>query len=394
MSGMRPTGRLHLGHYYGVLRNWIELQNEYECWFFVADWHALTTMYRHPWSVESNIFDTVVDWLASGINPTVANIFVQSKVPEHAELNLLLGMITPLGWLERVPSYKDYVARQGEGNPPNFGFLGYPVLQSADILLYQAGRVPVGADQVAHIEITREIARHFNFLYGKEENFQQAAEGAIRQLGRKLGALYRSFVVAYQEKGDAGALEKGRALLAEHPSLSIADRDRLSGYLTGGGRMILPEPEALLTDTPKVPGLDGEKMSKSYGNTITLRDDNDEIATKIRTMKTDPARIRLKDPGNPDKCPVADLHRIYSDEATQRWMTEGCTQARIGCLDCKKPVIDAVQSEIRPVREEALRLENNRDYIGEVVGKGIEKAREAANRTLIEVRDAMGMSYY
>lgn len=394
LSGMRPTGRLHLGHYRGVLKNWIRLQNEHECWFFVADWHALTTMHHESWLVPENSFDTVIDWLASGINPAIANIFIQSQVPEHAELNLILGMITPLGWLERVPSYKDYLAKNDhKKNPASFGFLGYPVLQSADILLYRSSLVPVGADQAAHVEVAREIARHFNFLYGRKTDFKEAAEAAIPKLGKKLGALYRKLAAEYQEKGDHGALERGQALLTEHSSLSIADQERLSGYLSGGGRVILPEPEVLLTEASKIPGLDGEKMSKSSNNTITLRDTNDEIARKIRVMKTDPARIKRADPGNPDHCPVAELHRTYSDQATQDWMAQGCRHASIGCVDCKKPLIEAIQAEVTPIRKEAEQLKDNRDYIVKIISEGVEKAREAADRTLEEVRDAMGMSY-
>lgn len=392
LSGMRPTGRLHLGHYHGVLKNWIRLQHEYECWFFIADWHALTTHYNDSHVIVNNAFDTVVDWLATGISPGSANIFIQSQVPEHAELQLILGMCTPLGWLERVPSYKDYQKKQDK-DAATFGFLGYPLLQSADILIYRAGLVPVGADQVAHIEITREIARRFNYLYGREEGFEKMAEAAIKKLGRKSAKLYRDFSRAYQERGETEALEQGRALLAEHPSLSIGDQERLFGYLDGGGKIILPPPEVLLTESSKMPGVDGEKMSKSSNNTITLRDTDDEIAAKIRTMKTDPARLRRTNPGDPAKCPVWSLHEVYSDEQTKDWVQAGCKGATIGCVDCKKPVIDAIQAELTPIRNESRRFEEDHDLVLHIIEEGAEKAREAARETLDEVRHAVGLSY-
>lgn len=396
LSGMRPTGKLHLGHYHGVLKNWIKLQNEYECWFFIADWHALTTMYADTGAIADNIFDTVVDWLAVGLDPDTANIFIQSQVPEHAELQLILGMITPVSWLERVPSYKDYMQQQkesGSKEPSSFGFLGYPLLQSADILLYRPGHVPVGADQEAHVEIARDIAKRFNHLYGREPDFKNLAEAAIAKLGKKAAASYRGYIEAYQEQGDREALEKGRILLSEHLSLSIGDRERLVGYLSGGGRIILPEPEVMLTQTSKLPGLNGEKMSKSHNNTITLRDTNDEIANKIVSMKTDPARKRRHDPGDPKNCPVADLHEIYSDQPTKEWMQNGCLSAGIGCLECKQPIIEAVQAEITPIRSEAKRISENRGFIWDVVEEGATKAREAASATLEEVRHALDMSY-
>ncbi|HSG89936.1 MAG TPA: tryptophan--tRNA ligase, partial [Pseudomonadales bacterium] len=308
LSGMRPTGRLHLGHYHGVLRNWVRMQHELECFFFVADWHALTTNYDNPHDIEQYTWDTVIDWLAAGVNPGSATLFIQSKVPEHAELHLLLSMITPLGWLERVPSYKDQQAKLREKDLTTYGFLGYPLLQSADILLYRAGKVPVGADQVAHVELTREVARRFNFVYGREPGFEDQAEAAIGKIGKKAQRLYRESRTAYLERGDAEALDRARALLSDQPNLSIGDRERLFGYLEGGGKLILPEPDALLTESPKVPGLDGEKMSKSYHNTISLREEDDEVEQKIRTMKTDPARARRNDPGNPENCPVWSLH--------------------------------------------------------------------------------------
>jgi tryptophanyl-tRNA synthetase len=393
LSGMRPTGRLHIGHYHGVLRNWVRLQHEYECFFFVADWHALTTDYEAPWDIERQTWDMVIDWLAAGVNPGSATLFVQSKVPEHAELHLLLSMITPLGWLERVPTYKDQQAKLNEKDLTTYGFLGYPLLQSADILLYRAGRVPVGADQVAHVELTREVARRFNFIYGREPGYEDQAEAAIDKMGKKAKRLYKELRTAFLERGDEEALERARALLAEQSNLSIGDRERLFGYLEGGGRVILPEPESLLTETPKVPGLDGEKMSKSYRNTISLREEPDEIEQKIRTMKTDPARVRRTDPGTPANCPVYALHELYSDDDTKNWAVKGCTSAGIGCIDCKGPLIDAVQKEQRGMRDRARQYEDSPDLVKAIIAEGSEHARDVAKATLEEVRRAMGLGY-
>ncbi len=390
---MRPTGRLHLGHYHGVLKNWIRLQHEYECFFFVADWHALTTHYNEPYDIEQYTFDTVVDWLAAGVNPGSATLFVQSKVPEHAELHLLLSMITPVSWLERVPSYKDQQAKLGERDLATYGFLGYPVLQSADILIYRAANVPVGADQVAHVEVTREIARRFNHIYGREPGFEQHAEAAVKKMGKKAGRLYSDLRKTYQTDGDVDALQKARALLAEQQNLSIGDRERLFGYLEGGGRIILPEPHALLTDDAKVPGLDGEKMSKSYENTIRMREEPNVIEQKIKTMKTDPARMRRDDPGNPDICPVFALHQIYSSDETRAWAAEGCRTAGIGCLECKGPLIDAIKAEQAPIRERAQQYERDRDMVQSILMEGSEEAREVARETLEEVRAAIGISH-
>lgn len=390
---MRPTGRLHLGHYHGVLRNWVQLQHEFECYFFVADWHALTTDYEHAQGIEQSIFDTVVDWLAAGVNPGAATLFVQSRVPEHAELHLLLSMITPVSWLERVPSYKDQQAKLNDRDLATYGFLGYPLLQAADILIYRAGKVPVGADQVAHVELTREIARRFNHIYGREPGFEEQAEAAVAKMGKKAARLYKDLRRRYQEQGDGEALERARALIGEQQNLSIGDRERLFGYLEGGGRIILPEPQALLTAQPKVPGLDGEKMSKSYQNTINLRESADSVTEKVRTMKTDPARVRRSDPGNPEVCPVYDLHRIYSDERTLSWAAEGCRSAGIGCLDCKKPLIEAINAEQATMRERAMQFEQDPDLVQSILLEGAEKARDVARETLDDVRSAIGISH-
>jgi tryptophanyl-tRNA synthetase len=393
LSGMRPTGRLHLGHLYGVIHNWVKLQHEFECFFFVADWHALTTHYEDPHIIENSIWDMVVDWLAAGVSPSAATLFVQSKVPEHAELHLLLSMMTPLGWLERVPSYKDMQDNLKEKDINTYGFLGYPLLQSADILIYRAGWVPVGADQVAHVELTREVARRFNHLYGKEPDFEESARAAIAKMSKKVSKLYDELRKRYQEQGDHEALQRAQALLMEQQNITIGDRERLFGYIEGGGKIILPEPAAKLTEAARMPGLDGRKMSKSYDNVITLRDSNDEISKKIRPMPTDPARVRKTDPGTPEKCPVWQLHEIFSTEETRAWVQQGCRGASIGCLECKKPVIDAIVTELSPIRERARQYEDNPDLVKSIIVEGSEKARATARDTLQDVRQAMGLSY-
>ena len=393
LSGMRPTGKLHLGHYHGVLKNWIELQHTHECYFFVADWHALTTHYDDPEVIEDNVWTMVIDWLAAGVNPGSASLFIQSKVPEHAELHLLLSMITPLSWLERVPSYKDQQTKLNEKDLSTYGFLGYPLLQSADILIYKAGLVPVGADQVPHVEMTREVARRFNHIFGRDSGFVELAEVAIKKLGRKSSKMYRELRKEFLEKGNQESLEKAQAMLQEQQNISLGDRDRLFGYLEGGGKVILPEPQALLTEASVMPGLDGGKMSKSYGNFISMREDEDSIVKKIKTMTTDPARVRRTDPGDPEKCPVFKLHEIYSDQAQKAWVVEGCKSAGIGCLDCKKPIIDAIIDEQKPMRERARQYEENPDLVKSIVAEGCEKARSVARTTLEEVRQAMGLNY-
>ncbi|HEY4697841.1 MAG TPA: tryptophan--tRNA ligase [Gallionella sp.] len=393
LSGMRPTGSLHLGHYHGVLKNWVQMQNEYECLFFVADWHALTTHYDTPQIIEQNVWDMVVDWLAAGINPARATLFIQSRVPEHAELHLLLSMITPLGWLERVPTYKDQQEKLTEKDLSTYGFLGYPLLQSADILIYRATQVPVGEDQVPHIEFTREIARRFNHIYGREPGFEEKAEAAVRKLGSKKAKLYFELRTRYQEQGDDAALESAKSLLDEQQSLSHGDRERLFGYLEGSGKMILSEPRAMLTAASKMPGLDGQKMSKSYNNTITLREDEASVSKKIRTMPTDPARIRRSDPGDPAKCPVWPLHQVYSGEDTKQWVMKGCKSAGIGCIECKQPVIDAVLEEQRPMRERAQMYLDDPALVRNIIADGCEKARKLAAETMRDVREAMGLSY-
>ena len=393
VSGMRPTGMLHLGHYNGVLKNWVTLQHELECLFFVADWHALTTHYDSPEIIENNVWDMVIDWLAAGVDPAQATIFIQSKVPEHAELFTLLSMITPLGWLERVPTYKDQQEKLSSKDLSTYGFLGYPLLQSADILIYKATQVPVGEDQVPHIEFTREVARRFNHLYGKEVGFEERAEEAIKKLGSKKSQLYRELRTAYQEEGDDQALISAKALIEEQQSLSLGDKERLLGFLEGGGKMILIEPEYKLALASKMIGLDGQKMSKSYNNTISLRESPDEIEKKIRKMPTDPARIRRSDPGDPKKCPVWQLHEVYSDEKTRQWVENGCKNADIGCIECKQPVVNSVLKELKPIQERALHYIDSPDLVKSVVAEGCEKARKIARDTMRDVREVMGVSF-
>ena len=391
LSGMRPTGKLHLGHYHGVLKNWVALQHEYECFFFVADWHALTTDYEDPSRIPQASFDMVIDWLASGISAGAATLFIQSRVPEHAELHLLLSMITPLGWLERVPSYKDQQEKLKEKDLATYGFLGYPLLQSADILIYKAGAVPVGEDQVAHVEMTREIARRFNHIYGREPDFEAQAEQAKRKMGKKNAKMFDQLKRRYQEQGDQEALAVARALLESQANITIGDRERLLGYLEGGGRVILPEPAPLLTKAAKMPGLDGQKMSKSYGNTIALRDDPDAVEQKLRTMPTDPARVRRTDPGNPEVCPVWQFHQVYSETEVKDWVQQGCRSAGIGCVECKQPIIDAVRKELEPIQAEAKRLEAEPDLVRSFINEGCERARDTARETMEDVRHVMSL---
>lgn len=394
LSGMRTTGQLHLGHYHGVLKNWLTLQHQYDCIFMVADWHALTTHYEDTRDLQAHVFDNVVTWLAVGINPSLAHIAIQSRVPEQAILNLLLSMITPLSWLERVPTYKEQQQKLQDKDLSTYGFLGYPLLQAADILTYKASLVPVGEDQVPHIEFAREVARRFNHLYGRDPGFVEKAHDAVQKLGGKQGKLYEACRREYQEQGKAAALEKGQALIESQTTLTLSDRERLIGYLEGTGKIILPEPKALLTESAKIPGLDGQKMSKSYHNVISLRDNPAEVEQKVRTMPTDPARVRRTDPGTPEKCPVWNFHKIYSDESMQEWVQVGCTTAGIGCIDCKKPIIEKINQELQPIQEKMVEYENNPGLVRNIIAEGTEAAQEIAQDTLEEVQEAMGLSYF
>ena len=393
LSGMRPTGALHLGHFHGVLKNWVRLQAEYPCLFFVADWHALTTDYETPDNVQRNGWEMIVDWLAAGVDPTQATLFVQSLVPEHAELHLLLSMMTPLGWLERVPTYKDQQEKLADRDLSTYGFLGYPLLQSADILIYRAKYVPVGEDQVPHVEFTREVARRFNHLYGREAGFEDKAKAAVKKMGSKKSRLFNELRGRFLEQGDAEALQRAQALLEEQQNLSRGDRERLYGWLEGSGKKILVEPEVLLTESARLPGLDGQKMSKSYGNAIELRDEPATVTRKIRTMPTDPARVKRSDPGNPERCPVWQLHLVYSDAERKQWVQQGCTSAGIGCLDCKQPVIEAVLAELAPMRERAQAYRDDPTLVKNIIADGCERARKLASETMRDVREALGLDY-
>ena len=345
LSGMRPTGKLHLGNYVGALQNWVGLQNEYECFFFVADWHALTTDYADPSAVKTNSIEVATDWLAAGLDPERCVLFVQSHVPQHAELHLLFSMITPLGWLERVPSYKEQQVQLAEKSLGTYGFLGYPLLQAADILMYLADFVPVGQDQVAHVELTREVARRFNQFYW--------APGKTRS---------------------------GRGLRG--PDVPEAKRV-----------YVFPEPQPLLTPAAKLPGTDGRKMSKSYGNFINLSDPEPVVRQKLKTMVTDPARVRRNDPGEPDVCPVGDLHKIFSNQQTLAKVYEGCRTAGIGCIECKGWVADNVMAVLAPIQERRRPFEQNPKLAWDVLEAGSARARIVAQQTIEQAREAMNMSH-
>ena len=393
LSGMRPTGALHLGHYHGVLKNWIKIQHEFECLFMVADWHALTTHYDSTLGLENHVWEMVVDWLAAGVDPNQATLFIQSRVPEHAELHLLLSMVTPVGWLERVPTYKEQQQKLTDRDLSSYGFLGYPLLQAADILLYRANRVPVGEDQVPHIEFAREVARRFNHFYGREKDFEANALAAARKMGNKKSRLYLELRTRYTERGDAEALLAARDLLGEAQNLSLGDRERLFGYLEGNAKPILAEPQALLTEASRLPGLDGQKMAKSYGNTLPLRLSEEALTHKISTMKTDEARKLRTDPGEPTRCPVYAFHKLYSDEKTLTWVEDGCRTAGIGCVQCKQPIIEQVILELRPLRERAQLYQEDPTLVRNIIADGCERARRLACDTLRDVREAMGLVY-
>jgi len=390
---MRPSGRLHLGHYHGVLKNWAQLQHEHECFFFVADWHVLTTHYDDPAIIQQSVWDMVIDWLAAGVNPGSATMFIQSKVPEHAELHLLLSMLTPLSWLERAPSYKEQQDKLSDKDLSTYGFLGYPLLQTADILIYKAGAVPVGLDQVPHVEMSREIARRFNHYYGRELGFEEKAEAAIKKLGKKNAKLYNNLRRDYVQEGNEESLSKAYALVEGHSSISLGDKERLVGYLDGGGKIILPEPQALLTPVSKMPGLDGQKMSKSYNNVIEMRESEESVEIKIKRMQTDPARVRLTDAGNPDNCPVWQLHEVYSADEVKSWVKTGCTTAGIGCLECKQPLVDCIKRETAEFKVRAKEFEDDPDLVRNIIAEGSDRARDIAKETMQNVREVMGLSY-
>jgi len=397
LSGMRPTGALHLGHYHGALKNWVRLQNEYDCYYFVADWHALTTHYEERDVLEKHVYEMVIDWIAAGLDPDRCTIFIQSRLPEHAELFTLLAMGTPLGWLERVPTYKDQMDKLKDRDLATYGFLGYPLLQAADILIYKAAYVPVGEDQASHVELTREVARRFNHLYGRVPGFDAKVEVALAKLGRDDARYFDKQRKAFGETGSPEALAKGEAIVrkaaANVAGWSDDDTELLLGHLRGSGKTILPEPQALHTEVLRLPGLDGAKMSKSYGNAVLMRDEPEVVEKKIRGMTTDPARVRRTDPGDPKRCPVWQFHQLYSDDATKEWVVKGCTSAGIGCLECKQPVIDAIVKEQQPWRERAEAYLANPKQVHWVVEVGTERARAVAKRTMRDVREAMGLNY-
>ncbi|MCE5388322.1 MAG: tryptophan--tRNA ligase [Acidithiobacillus sp.] len=394
VSGMRPTGRLHLGHYHGVLKNWLALQENRECYFFVADLHALTTHYEHPEGIRNSTWDLLVEWLAVGLDPEKAVLFIQSWVPQHAELALLLGMMTPLSWLERVPTFKDQQEQLRDKDLATYGFLGYPALMSADILLYDATEVPVGADQVAHLEIARELARRFNSLYGRTASDQAAIEAGLQALGKKARRSLEKLREDYQREGSPQLLAQAQAVVADAASISEVTRTLLMNYLEGKGRSILREPQVLLTAASKMPGLDGRKMSKSYGNTLGLREEPEQVRKKLLTMPTDPARVGRHDPGEPERCPVWPFHQAYSSVETQAWVQEGCRSAGIGCVDCKQALVEKVLAEQAPIRERADYWAARPDDLRQIAAAGAQKAREKAAQTLARVQEVMGLDVH
>jgi len=397
LSGMRPTGSMHLGHYLGALKNWVRLQDEHECFFFVADWHALTTHYDEREIIGQSTYEMVIDWLAAGLDPDKSTIFIQSRLPEHAELFTLLAMGTPLGWLERVPTYKDQMEKLKDRDLATYGFLGYPLLQAADILIYKATYVPVGEDQSSHVELTREVARRFNNLYGRGKDFEAQIAAALAKLPKDDQRYYEKQRKAFGETGSEESRAKGEGIVKKAAGAiagwAAEDTELLLGHLKGSGRSVLVEPMALHTEVLKLPGLDGAKMSKSYGNAVLMRDDADTVAKKIRGMATDPARVRRTDPGDPAKCPVWQFHVSYSDESTKDWVQKGCKSAGIGCLECKQPVIDAVVKQQQPWRERAAALTADPQKVVRIVEAGTERARVVARQTMKDVREAMGLGY-
>jgi tryptophanyl-tRNA synthetase len=393
LSGMRPTGALHLGHYHGALKNWVRLQSSMDCYFFVADWHALTTHYESREVIEKNVYEMVIDWLAAGLDPDQCTLFLQSRIPEHAELFTLLAMGTPLGWLERVPTYKDQQEKLKDKDLSTYGFLGYPLLQAADILIYKAKYVPVGEDQASHVELTREAARRFNHLYGREVNFEDKLALTFAKLLPEEVKRFEKSRKKFQETGDLKSLEGATGFVNNDPRLEVSDRERLLGYFKGTGSSILPEPQVLLTQASKLPGLDGAKMSKSYNNAIAIREDRATLESKVRKMPTDPARIKRDDPGQPERCTVWQFHQIYSNESTQAWVQNGCTSAGIGCLDCKQPIIEAILHEQQPMLERAQRYIQDPRMVRDIIDAGTERARITARETMNDVRQAMGLNY-
>ena len=393
LSGMRPTGALHLGHYHGALKNWVRLQSEMECFYFVADWHALTTHYESREVIEKNVYEMVIDWLAAGLDPEQCTIFLQSRLPEHAELFTLLAMGTPLGWLERVPTYKDQQEKLKDKDLSTYGFLGYPLLQAADILIYKAKYVPVGEDQASHVELTREAARRFNHLYGREIHYEEKIHASLAKLPKDSAKRFEKSRKQFQETGDTRALEGAMGYIASAPELDSHDRERLEGHFRGTGKVILPEPQVLLTEASRLPGLDGAKMSKSYNNSIAIREDKASLEHKVKRMPTDPARVKRTDAGDPARCPVWEFHKVYSSPEVRGWVEQGCKSAGIGCLECKQPVIDGMLKEQQPMLVRAAPYVANPRIVRDIVDAGTERARVVARETMRDVREAMGLNY-
>jgi len=400
LSGMRPTGRLHIGHYFGALQNWIRMQEEYDCFYFVADWHALTTHYEETSSIAENTLQVAMDWLAAGLDPTKSTIFVQSSVLEHAELHVLLSMITPLSWLERVPTYREQIENLKDRDLGTYGFLGYPLLQSADIVIYDADFVPVGEDQVPHVELTREIVRTFNFTFGLriQDDLFRDLQAYSRVRSKLSGTIHEPAGPAPGIQNNSQALP-GDSRSAE---FRIAARRAINewgfeNFLMKMGadrkyfklKPILHEPAHLLTETPRMPGTDGRRMAKSYGNAIWLSEPDDSIRTKIRAMVTDPARVRRHDPGNPDICPVFAWHKLFSDQPVIDRVNKECRTAEIGCVDCKGLMGDALIRWIAPVRARRLAFEAQPERVKDILAEGSAKARKAARRTMRRVRKAI-----
>ncbi len=394
---MRPTGAMHLGHYHGALKNWVRMQHEHDCFFFVADWHALTTHYEEREVMARYVYEMVTDWLAAGLDPDKCTIFIQSRIPEHAELFTLLAMGTPLGWLERVPTYKDQIEKLKDRDLATYGFLGYPLLQAADILIYKAAYVPVGEDQASHVELTREVARRFNHLYGRGAGHEARIAASLVKLSKDDARYLEKQRKAFQEGGDAEAMKRAEGLIARAATSAAGwtsdDTELLQGHVRGTGQSVLTEPLALHTEVTKLPGLDGAKMSKSYGNAIAMREDPKAVEEKIKRMPTDPQRVRRTDPGDPARCPVWQFHKVYSDASTQDWAMKGCTTAGIGCLECKQPVIERILAEQKPWRERADALLAEPKKIHWIIEAGTERARTAAKQTMHDVRQAMGLNY-
>ncbi len=385
LSGMRPTGHLHIGHYFGALQNWIQLQDEYECFYCVVDWHALTTDYADTSQVAQNTLEVAIDWLAAGLDPQKSTFFVQSQVPEHAELHLLLSMVTPLSWLERVPTYKEQLENIKDKNLHTYGFLGYPVLQAADIVMYDADLVPVGEDQVSHVELTREIVRRFNYFNGGKlqpgltpKQQWEAAQIAVPKLpsGYFEGGVKGDFSNLLSEARSERGLESYLDVLRKNPK-----------YFTSPD--ILTEPAVMLTKTPRIPGTDGRKMSKSYGNAILLDEEDEAIRQKTKVMMTDPARKRRTDPGNPDVCPVYDWHQLFSPDETLVWAAKGCRSAGIGCIECKAAMAENLIKWIGPVRARRKEYESRPERVEEILSAGAAQARKTAQQTMARVRAAV-----